>query len=144
MAPGNGKSRRPANDKTASTLRRIMVVDDEKDIVEVVKMALEKSGFVVDAFTSPRSALASFTQDYYSMVLLDIRMPVMNGFELYRQIRKLDERVRICFLTAHENIEIEFSHVSLREVLECVIKKPASVSELIRIVNEKLNMNRQS
>lgn len=148
--PGNGKTAagyhrlQPGVDGPLPGRHRIMVVDDEQDIVAVVKVALEGSGFIVDAFTAPRSALACFTPGYYSMVLLDIRMPVMNGFELYREIRKLDSAVRICFLTAHENIEVEISHASLREVLECVIKKPASVSDLVRKVSEKLNVNRQS
>jgi DNA-binding response OmpR family regulator len=61
-----------------------MVVDDEPDVADVIKIALERNSFVVDVFTDAQIALAQFMPNYYSMVIGDIRMPVMNGFELYR------------------------------------------------------------
>jgi DNA-binding response OmpR family regulator len=76
---------------------RIMVVDDETDITQVLKMALARSDFAPDSFNDPLKALEKFKPSYYDMILLDIRMPVMNGFELYREIRKLDAKVKICF-----------------------------------------------
>jgi DNA-binding response OmpR family regulator len=119
---------------------RIMIVDDEVDITQVLTMALERSGFVSDSFNDPLKALESFGPGHYDMVLLDIRMPVMNGFELYREIRKLDAKVQICFLTAHENYAMEFNAVYFEEMLECVIKKPAKMMNVVKIVSERLGI----
>jgi DNA-binding response OmpR family regulator len=74
---------------------RILLVDDESDVTLAFKIGLEDNGFVVDAFNDPILALSSFNQGLYSLVLLDIKMPKMNGFELYREIRKLDDKVKI-------------------------------------------------
>ena len=65
-------------------------------------MGLEDEGFNVDAFTDPILALSNFKPNYYSLVILDINMPKMNGYDLYKEIRKLDNKVKICFLTASE------------------------------------------
>jgi DNA-binding response OmpR family regulator len=126
--------------KSPAGTPRIMVVDDETDITQVLKMALTRSGFAPDSFNDPLKALENFKPSYYDMILLDIRMPVMNGFELYREIRKLDAKVKICFLTAHENYAMEFNAVYFEEMLECVIKKPAKMMDVIKIVSERLGI----
>lgn len=82
-------------------------------------------------------ALEKFKPCYYDMSPLDIRLPVMNGFDLYLEIRKLDAKAKICFLTAHENYAIEFNAVHLK-MLECVIKKPAKMMDVVKIVSERL------
>jgi two-component system response regulator ChvI len=80
--------------------RRILIVDDESDITTALKMYLEVQGFQVDAFTDPANALAQFKAGFYHLLILDIKMPEMNGFELYREIKKKDETVKVFFLTA--------------------------------------------
>src|SRR5919198_4216739 len=81
---------------------RIFVVDDEPDINLSLKIALEENGFQVDAFDDPIVALDNFKRGIYDLLILDIKMPKMQGFELYRELRKIDDKVKVCFLTAGE------------------------------------------
>lgn len=88
--------------KSARTGNKIMLVDDEPDIVITFKAALESAGFTLDAYEDPLIALSKFKPTYYDLVILDIKMSKMNGFELYAEMRKIDEHVRVCFITAGE------------------------------------------
>lgn len=115
-----------------------MVVDDEADVASTVKMALERDGFAVDAFTDPQTALDLFKQDYYAMVITDIRMPNINGFELYRELKKKDEKIKVAFMTAFEVYEGEFRKVFTNIDVKCFIKKPIGMSDLATRVKEEL------
>jgi DNA-binding response OmpR family regulator len=86
----------------SATTTRLLLVDNEPDNTSVLSMGLEDEGYIVDAFTDPILALSNFKPNYYSLVILDINMPKMNGYDLYKEIRKLDNKVKICFLTASE------------------------------------------
>src|ERR671930_2631735 len=81
---------------------RILLVDDEPDISLLFKTVLKDEGFEVDSFTDPQLALSNFKPDFHDLVVLDITMPGMNGFQLYREIKKIDSKVKLCFLTASE------------------------------------------
>ena len=83
---------------------RILVVDNEPDLVSAFKIGLEDNGFIVDAFEDPEVALSNFKADLYDLLLLDIKMPRMNGIEFYRQMKRIDEKVKVCFITASEAI----------------------------------------
>jgi CheY-like chemotaxis protein len=76
-----------------------LIVDDEDDINLLFKMVLEDNGYKVDTFNDPLAALQNFTAGSYDLLLLDIKMPKMNGFELFQKIKMIDENVKICFLT---------------------------------------------
>jgi CheY-like chemotaxis protein len=83
--------------------KRILLVDDELDITVTLKMALEESGYLqVEAFYDPELALSRFKAGAYDLAILDVKMPEMDGFELYRKLRKIDNKLKICFLTAAE------------------------------------------
>ncbi|HEY6163393.1 MAG TPA: response regulator [Nitrososphaeraceae archaeon] len=84
--------------------RILLVVDDEPDTTLAFSIGLEDSGYPVDAFNDPLSALESFKEEKksYALALLDVNMPKMNGFELYNEIRKLDDKVNVCFVTAFD------------------------------------------
>jgi DNA-binding response OmpR family regulator len=106
--------------------KKILVVDDEPDNAFIFTMGLEDDGFKVDTFTNPLSALSAFKEDMrrrkYDLLILDIKMPDMNGFELYEQIKKLDNEVKVCFLTAYgegytEEFKKCFHHPHLASVL---------------------------
>jgi CheY-like chemotaxis protein len=80
--------------------RRILLVDDEPDNSSIFRIALEDNGFDVDTFDDPTLALSAFKSDYYDLLILDIKMPKMNGYELYEKMKKIDDKVKVCFLTA--------------------------------------------
>jgi DNA-binding response OmpR family regulator len=81
--------------------KRILLVDDEPDIIFTLRTSLEESGlFQVDTFHDSVSALSRFKAGTYDLALLDIRMPEMDGFELYRKLREIDIKLKVCFLTA--------------------------------------------
>jgi len=128
---------------TSSTSKkiRILAVDDEEDILLVVKRYLQLHDFEVNTFTSPQKALLNYKANYYDLVILDIRMPGMDGFELYRKIRQLDSKVKVCFLTAFETYRDRFRETfpELEEV-KCYIKKPVSATQLVKHVQTVLEL----
>src|SRR5438105_163270 len=113
---------------------RVLVVDDEPDIANVIKKGLEASGFMVDAFTDPATALSHFKPDYYNLMIFDIRMPQLNGFQLYRQIKKMDPKAKVCFMTAFEVYQKEFSMMFSSFEIACFIKKPVKLKDLELLV----------
>jgi CheY-like chemotaxis protein len=86
---------------------RILLVDDEPDAALVYKIVLEHNRFKVDSFTDPLLALSNFKPNLYDLTILDIKMPNMNGFKLYQEIKKID-KVKVCFLTAGEMFYEEY------------------------------------
>jgi two-component system, OmpR family, response regulator ChvI len=83
-----------SSSSSAETARKILLVDDEADIVSTFKMILEMNNFEVEGYTNPLSALANFKPNEFGLLILDIRMPVMSGFELFKRIRDIDNRVQ--------------------------------------------------
>ena len=112
-----------------------MVVDDELDICLVLKIVLEKAGFLVEDYYNPLLTIDEFKPNYYDLIILDIQMPDINGFQLCREIRKKDKKAKICFLTASE-IVFDTSNEFANYIL---IKKPIENNNLIRVVNSLLN-----
>jgi DNA-binding response OmpR family regulator len=122
------------------TKKRILVVDDEPDIALTLQAGLEDGGFDVDAYTDPELALSSFKPGLYDLVLIDIMMPKMDGFELYELLKTVDPGVRVCFLTAGEIYREEIreeEHSTLNKDL--FLQKPISNDDLIREINKKIN-----
>jgi DNA-binding response OmpR family regulator len=113
--------------------KRIMVVDDESDLTLFYKMSLEFHGFEVDTFNDPRKALSNFKPNYYNLVVLDIKMPGMDGFELNKELQKIDDKVNVCFLTASELYYKEFRKEEFCALdKELFIRKPVENEELIK------------
>jgi DNA-binding response OmpR family regulator len=116
--------------------KRIMVVDDESDLTLFYKMSLEFHGFEVDTFNDPRKALSNFKPNHYNLVVLDIKMPGMDGFELNNELQKIDDKVNVCFLTASELYYKEFrkeEYCALDK--ELFIRKPVENEELIKEIS---------
>jgi two-component system, OmpR family, response regulator ChvI len=116
---------------------RLLLVDDEPDIIFTFKKGLEANGFVVDAFIDPVLALSNFKPGVYGLLLLDVKMPQINGFELYEKIKKIDSKVKACFITAHE-----VYYESLREIfptmdLDCYVK-PIEIEDLVNHIKAEL------
>ena len=115
---------------------KLMVVDDERDILRIIKRDLEadENPFNVDVFHSSELALKEFDshpKDYYDLILTDIRMPKMNGFELYRRIKEKNPSMKIAFITAFEINRDEFNKVLPSIDVKDFIMKPISMSDLI-------------
>jgi DNA-binding response OmpR family regulator len=119
-------------------VKRILIVDDENDILSVLKSGLETYGFSVDTFNDPRKALSDFKPNYYHAILLDIRMPGINGFELARAIWQKDEKAQICFLTAFEIYEQEAKAVFKDFKTHCFVKKPISTKIIAQHIQKHL------
>jgi DNA-binding response OmpR family regulator len=119
---------------------RILIVDDDPDITESFSLALEDSGLFekVDVCNDPTLALSNFRPDMYDIALLDVRMPDLNGYELYNKIRKIDNKVRVCFITAQDmdyrTLKEEFPLIEA----ECLIQKSVAVSDLIKKLEAEL------
>ncbi|MGN6632872.1 MAG: response regulator [Nitrososphaeraceae archaeon] len=130
------------SDLNAERKRSILVVDDEPDIVITLRTVLERNNFTVDAYTEPQQAIKSFKPDVYNLLILDIKMPQMNGFELYKELRKIDEKIKVCFLTALS--ELHDYDAFKREVFpksgqRYYVQKPIENDEILVRINEILD-----
>lgn len=105
------------------------MVDDDSNITFTFKLMLEKQGFQVEAYNDPTKAASDFKEGVYDVALIDIRMPQMNGFDLYGEIRKKDTKVRVCFITAFEISKDESGHPSADGLVD-FIRKPVDMKEL--------------
>jgi two-component system response regulator VanR len=118
---------------------RILAVDDEPDITFTVKIGLEASGlFLVDTFNDPELALSSFRPGQYDLALVDFKMPKMYSHELYDEMKKIDGKLKVCFMTAtyqnYEGLRAAFPTIEI----ECYIQKPVETKDLIRRINAEL------
>jgi DNA-binding response OmpR family regulator len=113
--------------------KRIMVVDDEPDLTLCYRLSLEYHGFEVETFNDPRKALSNFKPDYYDLVVLDIKMPLMDGFELYSEIKKIDSKAKVCFLTASELYYKEFRKKGYNALeKDLFIRKPIENEKMLK------------
>jgi len=119
--------------------KKVLLIDDEPDLTYTIKNILEDYGFKVDSFNDPILALDNYQIHFYDLVILDIKIPKMDGFELYIKLREKDPKVKICFLTASELFYEEFRHARLQlgEKVgeEYFIQKPIKTDELIKKID---------
>ncbi|HJS83295.1 MAG TPA: response regulator [Nitrososphaera sp.] len=116
-------------------MKRIAIVDDEPDITAVLKKGLEQNGFAVETFNDPRLALSSFKPNSCDLMIIDIRMPNINGFDLYRELKKKDPSVKVCFLTAFEIYYEEFRKMFPNIDVRAFVRKPVGISALVKQIN---------
>ncbi|MDW0171896.1 MAG: response regulator [Nitrososphaeraceae archaeon] len=131
--------------KKTNSPPRIMIVVDESDILSVIKRGLEsKNDFMVDTFSKADDAIENFQNrppNYYDLVITDIRMPKVNGFELYRRIKDTNPHMKIAFITAFEINKEEFSKVIPSVNVTHFISKPVSISKLREKIKSILDDN---
>ena len=113
--------------------KKILLVDDEADIALALSLGLESNGFSVDTFTSSITALANFKGDFYKLALLDIKIPEMDGIELYKKIRDKDKKIKVCFVSAYD-----VDYHTVKEHSTCIIKKPITLEDLLKRINTEL------
>lgn len=122
--------------------KRILTIDDDKDTSSSLKIVLEQSGlFEVDSFDDPTQALASFRSNGYDAVILDVKMPDMDGFELYKKIKMLDEKIKVCFLTSFYDLDIYrklYPDIvnTIEKNEDCIMDKPVGTEQLIKRINK--------
>jgi DNA-binding response OmpR family regulator len=120
---------------------RILIVDDDSDILLTFTKALEVySQFEADTFNDPIEALSRFKVKTYDLLIIDIRLPQMDGFELYDKMKEIDNEVKVCFMTAYDiNIKALRAVFALSSDLEaCFIRKPIDMREFIARIKSEL------
>lgn len=127
-----------------AAIKRIMIVDASDDVNLTFRIVLRESDrrLRVESFNDPVEALREFRPDFYHLVIIDILMPKMNGFELYNRLKKLDSNVKICFMTTGSEIFLrEFAKEAFPELdLNCFIRKPIANEDLLKRVQEVLEL----
>ena len=121
------------DNKNDKLLANLLVVDDDSDIARVLKQGLLKNRFLVSAFTNPEEALKNFqsnSEDYYCLVLSDIRMPGMSGIRLARKVKEINPNVKVVLMTSFEINDNEFSKVFPSSQVDGFVQKPIDIKDL--------------
>ena len=125
-------------------MTKILIIDDEPDITYTIKNILEDNGFVADTFNDPILALNNYKVNFYDLVILDIKMPKINRFELYIKIREQDPKAKICFLTAITTFNEDFRKTRLvlgKTINEdYFIQKPIKIQALVNKLRSIMNI----
>ena len=113
-------------------LARLLVVDDDSDIVQVIKLGIQKNKFLVNAFTNPEEALQNFqsNSEGYCLMLSDIRMPGLSGIQLAKKVKEINPAVKTVLMTAFEIRDIEFSKVFPSTYVDGFVQKPIGLRDL--------------
>jgi two-component system, OmpR family, response regulator ChvI len=119
---------------------KILIVDDDPDITDTFSIGLEDTGFFeVETYNDSVEALSNFKPYLFNFILLDIKMPEMSGFELCDKIKKLDNTVKICFISAFDPYSDELKEEFLSLRVECFIPKPIQIKELVERIQIELS-----
>lgn len=122
--------------------KRILIVDDDSDIGESLKLILEVYGFEVVCFTDPELASENFAPHYYDLVILDIRMSGMSGFDLYKKLKSRDNNIKALFLTAVREFgeyddfkDLVFPKLGVRHFIQKPISDVGLLEQVYSILN---------
>jgi two-component system cell cycle sensor histidine kinase/response regulator CckA len=126
------RSKEHSNEDKDRRIAKLLVVDDDPDIVHVLKLGLLKNGFLVSAFTNPEEALQSFKSNSkdYCLMLSDIRMPEMSGIQLARKVKEINPDIKVVLMTSFEIRDNEFSKVFPSMHVDGFVQKPIGISDL--------------
>jgi CheY-like chemotaxis protein len=138
---------------SSSQKKRILVVDDEVDITTIFKLGLERVDFQVDVYNDPSLALSDYKPGKYELLLLDIKMPKMNGLELYKGIKDKEydgsgdvhdndnDKPKVCYITTYEEYRIQFKEsFPIIEEVECYPTKSITIDNLVKAVKSQLRL----
>jgi DNA-binding response OmpR family regulator len=122
------------------TRKKVLSVNDDADTTAVIKEGLKRYGYEVETFVDPNLALQNFKKGTYDLLLLDVLMKGLDGFELYNKMRKIDENIQICFKSASNTFYEKYKRLYPEIKNECYIQKPLGIKNLASIVNKILNI----
>jgi DNA-binding response OmpR family regulator len=122
----------------ATNRKRILFVNDDADTTVVIKTGLTLKGFEVETFVDPKSALQNFKAGMYDLLILDVLMKGLGGFELYEKMRKIDENIHICFISASDTYE-KYKRLYPEIQKECFIQKPVTIKNLAKTIESILS-----
>jgi DNA-binding NtrC family response regulator len=130
--------------KNSNSKKSVLVVDDEPDIVNLIKQSLQQNGLKVSPFTDPVMALEDFKVNCKtcSLILSDIRMPGINGYEFVKRAKEIDRQIKVILMSAFEINEREFHNLLPDIKVDAFLQKPFSIQQLNDIV-EKISVDSQ-
>jgi len=108
---------------------KILIIDEDKDITNLFSIFLEYNGYIVDAYTNPLEAFNNFRKNSHDLIILDLKMPKMDGMTLYLKIKEIDDKVIICFTTANINY-IKQLQKGIIDIEKIVLYKPVLLKDL--------------
>jgi DNA-binding response OmpR family regulator len=125
--------------KTQKSKNRILVIDDESDLTLTFEWILGGEGFEVDSFNDPELALSNFSVGVYDVAFIDVKMPQMNGLDLYRKLKNIDDNVKYCFITAsrvyYDALKKDYPDLDV----DWFIRKPIDTEQLVNEIKSKLH-----
>ena len=110
--------------------KKIMIIDDDKDITNLFAIFLESNGYIVDAYTNPVEAFNNFSKNSHNLIILDLKMPKMDGMTIYHKIKEIDNNIIICFTTAADINYIEDLRKGIIDIDKIVLYKPVLLKDL--------------
>jgi DNA-binding NtrC family response regulator len=133
------------NNDNGKPLAKLLIVDDDSDIVQVLKLGLQKNRFLVDAFTNPEEALQSFKSNVeaYCLVLSDVRMPGLSGIQLAKKVKEASPSVKVILMTSFEIRDSEFSKVFPSTHVDGFVQKPIGIKDLIKKIMSVISETRR-
>jgi DNA-binding NtrC family response regulator len=133
------------NNDNGKPVAKLLIVDDDPDIVQVLKRGLQKNSFLVNAFTNPEEALQSFKSDAesYCLVVSDMRMPALSGIQLARKVKEINPNVKVILMTAFEIRDSEFSKVFPSTQVDGFVQKPIGIKDLTKKILSVISETRR-
>jgi DNA-binding NtrC family response regulator len=131
---GKENSKNEDDNNNGKPVAKLLIVDDDSDIVQVLKLGLQKNRFLVDAFTNPEEALQSFKSNAedYCLVLSDVRMPGLSGIQLAKKVKEASPSVKVILMTSFEVRDNEFSKVFPSTHVDGFVQKPIGIKDLTK------------
>ena len=114
---------------TSKSKAKILIIDDNKDITDLFSLFLESNGYIVNVYTNPVEAFNNFSKNSHDLIVLDLKMPKMDGMTLYHRIKEIDDKVIICFTTADINY-IQQLQKGITDIEKIVLYKPVLLKDL--------------
>jgi DNA-binding response OmpR family regulator len=127
---------------TSKSEAKILIIDDNKDITDLFSIFLESNGYIVNAYTNPVEAFNNFSKNSHDLIVLDLKMPKMDGMTLYHRIKEIDDKVIICFTTADKNY-IQQLQKGIIDIEKIVLYKPVLLKDLKKKIESLLLLSRQ-